>query len=270
MSQQDTIFGCINVSSGVDADEDAVARTIASLPERDSFPPLCRSMLTIAGTDVAEASFRGDRSIAFAFMGNHASTSLREFLPKLEALLMKLPWYSAMVCVRPEYGAAFDVEYTLAGPRDREVTHATPWEIRCYSRAAREPVLHTDVATRPGFVTCEKGQSSATHREAAAALLDSVDWLLAFSRVNNAAEVHGNQVLRRALRDALRECHERACTLEKVSGGHKELESKRLFEALVRDVGVRTADANAWVKVWRWALKEVEKIRDELATSSGL
>jgi hypothetical protein len=265
MSQQDTIFGRIDVMKLKDTRVDTVASVLASLPEHDDFPPLCRSMFAVAAADVPSASFRGERAIAFAFTGNHAAGEIASFLPKFESLLSRLPWYRAVICVRPEYPSGFDVEYlkTAGGSTPTGV----PWEIRCRSASSGSLILHRDIASRPGYCATEWGQPEAAPRDAAAALLQSIDWLLAFNERQAPEAVRTSDVLRRAFRDSLRECREKAAALAFVTRGEMGFSDINLFVSLSERLATPQSTATRWEREWQYAATRVQEVRDRLRSS---
>lgn len=216
-------------------------------------------MFAVAGAEVAEASYRGDRVIAFAFTGNHAAGEISAFLSKFETLLARLPWFKAVVCVRPEYTCGFDVDYRL--PDAWGGNAATPWEIRCYSVQPRQLMLHLDVAMRPGYCAAEPGQKEQSPGDAAAALLRAMDALIEFSQQRDPEVFRGDKALQQGLRDGLEECRRLAYELAHATRGAVGLDANKQFHRLLDAMATPVTTAQGWAGVWRVAERDVRELR---------
>jgi hypothetical protein len=76
--------------------------TLEALPERDEFPPLCRSMFGWPPAGAAMITYR-NRLIHFAASMKEVDWYLRDWLDKFEGLLCRLYWESAYVRVETAY-----------------------------------------------------------------------------------------------------------------------------------------------------------------------
>lgn len=88
---------------------------LEALPADDSYPPLCRSMMGVTGSDALHGSFRGQRLFYLGGYLNHILEHLPEWLDKFEAFLKRLFWTEAELHVDGGwYGPSFKLIYTVS------------------------------------------------------------------------------------------------------------------------------------------------------------
>jgi hypothetical protein len=116
MTQQSIIYGFIQGAEGMKSDPHKLHRLnraiIESLPEKDAFPHLSRSMFAIPGDDPAAGTYKS-QIIHFGASMKDVETHWRAWLEKFEALLRRLYWFNAVVQLRGEVIGDVQYEWTV-------------------------------------------------------------------------------------------------------------------------------------------------------------
>jgi hypothetical protein len=124
---------------------------IASLPQDDPWPPLCRAMFSVTGADELHGSAKGQRVIHFAGHFNAIGQDLPQWLDKFEALLRRLYWIQAEVLLMHTYtGVPLCLRYGVERATVEQYTGPSPrppvtWELEGFD-------LEMKAASPEGFV----------------------------------------------------------------------------------------------------------------------
>lgn len=139
---------------------DANDAVLATVPADDTWPPLCRAMLSVTGDDELHGSFRGRRLIGVHAHLNNVSGQLGSWLDKFDRLLALLYWTSAEVFVlhsdlgecRLIYRAS---RASIAGYSGALPKPPSEWQLSAFkidSCSPCDPLVHAILRGRRGFV----------------------------------------------------------------------------------------------------------------------
>lgn len=85
---------------------------LSGLPKQDSFPPLCCDLFSWAPSDTPMIAYR-NRLIHFAASMKQVDPSIRTWLDKVEALLLRLYWESAYIRIQTAYIGTYEFTWQV-------------------------------------------------------------------------------------------------------------------------------------------------------------